>query len=54
MEGDCATCPAPVGYGGHDAEGKAALRAAVTTKIAAPLAELGVVLDPARLRAVTA
>jgi hypothetical protein len=36
---------------GHDAEGRAALRHAVTTSIAKPLAKHGIVLDAARLAA---
>jgi hypothetical protein len=45
----CATCPIPVGLGGHDERGKLALRTAVTKSIAAPLAEYGIVLDAARV-----
>jgi hypothetical protein len=42
---DPETCPSPVGLGGHDEQGRQALRAAVTTRIATPLARHGIVLD---------
>ena len=45
-EDACDACPSPVGLGGHDARGKAALRKAVTMNIARPLAEYGIVFDP--------
>jgi hypothetical protein len=45
----CATCPTPVGLGGHDELGRKALRHAVTRSIARPLADHGIVLDAARL-----
>jgi hypothetical protein len=45
----CETCPLPRGLGGHDEEGREALRRAVETSIARPLARHGIVLDPARL-----
>jgi hypothetical protein len=54
QDAPCASCPPPAGLGGHDAVGKAALRTAVDRAIAAPLAKLGIVLDPARLRALAA
>lgn len=50
----CETCPTPVGLGGHDERGRAALRKAVTGSIAAPLAEYGIVLDPQRVAALVA
>ena len=45
----CETCPLPRGLGGHDEAGRLALRRAVETSIAAPLARHGIVLDPARV-----
>ena len=45
----CDACPPPLGLGGHDERGRAALRDAVTTNIARPLAEYDIVLDPERL-----
>jgi hypothetical protein len=50
-EDPCDACPLPAGLGGHDAAGKRALRAAVDTSIARPLARYGIVLDEARLSA---
>ena len=50
-EDDCAACPTPVGLAGHDARGREALRRAVTTSIARPLAGYGIALDPGRLAA---
>lgn len=47
----CETCPLPRGLAGHDDEGRRALREAVRTRIAAPLARHGIVLDPARVAA---
>jgi hypothetical protein len=47
----CDACPVPVGLAGHDARGREALRRAVTTSIARPLAEHGIVLDARRLAA---
>jgi hypothetical protein len=47
----CDACPAPAGLAGHDAQGREALRKAVTTRIAKPLAERGIVLDADRLAA---
>lgn len=51
QEGECGTCSPPIGLGGHDAVGRSALRDAVTTTIARPLAKHGIVLDPIRLAA---
>ena len=45
----CSGCPSAVGLGGHDEQGRQALRAAVTTRIAVPLARHGIVIDAARL-----
>jgi hypothetical protein len=45
----CESCPSPVGLGGHDEQGRQALRAAVTTRISVPLARHGIVIDTARL-----
>jgi hypothetical protein len=45
----CDACPVPAGLAGHDARGRSALRRAVTTRIARPLAEHGIVLDAGRL-----
>lgn len=45
----CATCPIPIGLGGHDERGREALRDAVTRSIACPLGDYGSALDPARL-----
>jgi hypothetical protein len=45
----CETCPLPRGLGGHDEVGRRALRRAVETSIAEPLARHGIVLDPARV-----
>lgn len=42
-EDDCG-CPDPAGLGGHDAAGRAALRDAVSTKIAKPLSRYGIAL----------
>lgn len=50
----CAACPVPLGLGGHDERGRRALRTAVNATIARPLAEYGIVLDPARLAVLTA
>jgi hypothetical protein len=50
----CDACPAPTGLAGHDAAGREALRRAVVRSIAGPLAERGIVLDPARVQALTA
>ena len=50
----CDACPLPVGLGGHDAEGKRALRDAVESRIAKPLARYGIELDPARVAALSA
>jgi len=47
----CETCPLPRGLGGHDEEGSRALREAVATAIAQPLARRGIVLDRARVAA---
>jgi len=47
----CDTCPLPTGLGGHDDAGKLALRDAVETSIAKPLARYGITLDPARVAA---
>jgi hypothetical protein len=49
----CGTCP-PTDLRGHDAEGRRALRAAVHRGIAAPLARVGIELDPERIAALTA
>ena len=48
-EPDCDACPTPVGLAGHDERGREALRRAVTSSIARPLAEHGITLDPGRL-----
>jgi hypothetical protein len=48
---ECEECPTPVGLAGHDERGRQALRRAVTSSIAAPLASHGIVLDPDRLAA---
>lgn len=53
-EVDCGTCPLPVGLGGHDAIGKAALRKTVEVHIAAPLARYGIDLDRTQLAALVA
>ena len=45
----CGSCASAVGLGGHDEQGRQALRAAVTTRIAVPLARHGIVIDAARL-----
>ena len=50
-EPDCDACPTPVGLAGHDERGREALRRAVTSSIARPLAEHGITLDPGRLAA---
>jgi hypothetical protein len=50
----CDACPLPDGLAGHDEVGAADLRAAVTRTIATPLARYGIVLDAARLAALTA
>jgi len=50
---DCSTCPLPVGLGGHDAVGKAALKKTVEVHIAGPLARYGIELDRTRLAALT-
>jgi hypothetical protein len=50
----CDTCPLPRGLGGHDQQGREALRAAVETSIARPLARHGIVLDPVRVAALSA
>jgi hypothetical protein len=47
----CEACPVPVGLAGHDQRGREALRRAVTSNIARPLAAHGIVLDPERLAA---
>lgn len=47
----CASCPPPIGLGGHDEIGREALRDAVTRTIARPLAKYGIVLDAARVAA---
>ncbi|MBA3453410.1 MAG: hypothetical protein H0T42_09995 [Deltaproteobacteria bacterium] len=44
-DASCGSCPLPVGLGGHDAIGKAALRKAVDVHIAGPLARYGIELD---------
>ncbi|MEO8705104.1 MAG: hypothetical protein ABI867_33935 [Kofleriaceae bacterium] len=49
----CDACPLPAGLGGHDAAGKLALRAAVETSIAKPLARYGIELDRARVEKLT-
>jgi len=49
----CGACPLPGGLGGHDDEGRRALRTAVEQSIARPLARHGIVLDAARLAALT-
>jgi hypothetical protein len=51
---DCETCPLPAGLGGHDDEGKRALRDAVEKSIARPLARHGIALDAARVAALAA
>jgi len=48
-EPECSSCAAPVGLGGHDERGRDALRTAVTTSIAVPLARHGIVLDAERV-----
>lgn len=53
QEPACGVCASPVGLGGHDERGRRALRRAVTTQIAGPLAEYGIVLDPRRLDGLT-
>ncbi|MBA3395438.1 MAG: hypothetical protein H0T89_22510 [Deltaproteobacteria bacterium] len=50
----CESCALPAGLGGHDDAGKDALRAAITTSIASPLARYGIVLDDARIAALVA
>ena len=45
----CGGCPSAVGLGGHDEQGRQALRAAVTSRITVPLARHGIVIDVARL-----
>jgi hypothetical protein len=47
----CETCPLPRGLAGHDDLGRQALREAVETAIARPLAQRGIVLDGARVAA---
>lgn len=54
QEPSCASCPPPLGLGGHDLRGREALRDAVTRTIARPLAGHGIVLDASRLAALTA
>jgi hypothetical protein len=55
QEAPCETsCPLPKGLGGHDQAGRDALRAAVELSIAKPLARHGIVLDPARVAALSA
>lgn len=51
QEDPCAACPTPTGLGGHDAVGRADLRAAVDVAIATPLARYGIELDRAALAA---
>lgn len=50
-EPTCDTCPTPVGLAGHDGRGREALRRAVTSSIARPLAGYGIVLEGRRLAA---
>ncbi len=45
----CPRCPVPSGLGGHDEQGRKALREAVTTSISGPLAARGILLDGDRL-----
>jgi hypothetical protein len=54
QEPPCDACPLPRGLAGHDAAGRAALREAVTTRVARPLDRLGIAIPPARLGALTA
>lgn len=49
QEAACDACPLPRGLGGHDEAGKTALRQAVETSIAQPLAKYGIALDPQRI-----
>ncbi|HEY3817956.1 MAG TPA: hypothetical protein VGL81_12335 [Polyangiaceae bacterium] len=49
----CDACPTPAGLAGHDARGREALRRAVTSSIAEPLAGYGIVLDAARVASLT-
>ena len=49
---DCDACPLPSGLGGHDAIGRAALRAAVDVAIATPLSRYGIAIDRDRLAAI--
>ncbi len=51
QEDPCDGCAPPLGLGGHDARGRAALRKAVEMTIAKPLAEYGIVLDLAAVDA---
>lgn len=53
LEPSCDSCPLPDGLGGHDEEGKRALREAVQLSIAKPLARHGIELDAARIAALT-
>jgi hypothetical protein len=50
----CTRCPLPVGLGGHDDVGRAALRTAVEAAIARPLARHGIELDASRIAALVA
>lgn len=47
----CAACPPPLGVGGVDPIGRARMRQVVRRRIVAPLARLGIVVDPAALAA---
>ena len=50
----CTQCPLPRGLGGHDDVGRDALRRAVETAIAKPLAGYGIELDRTRVAALVA
>jgi hypothetical protein len=50
----CDACPTPVGLAGHDERGREALRRAVTSSIARPLAGYGISLDAGRVAALSA
>ena len=50
----CASCPLPLGLGGHDDVGKQDLRNAVHQMIARPLSRYGIELDAQRLAQLTA
>lgn len=53
LDDACEGCPLPLGLGGHDAVGRAALRKAVDVAIAAPLLRYGIAIDRDRLATIT-